>query len=155
MSKQTLMFPKDEVEIEQKYTNKIEAPIYEPSHKKPHLLSLCDSMKTKMLIREIDASDLPEDEKSFLRCAAWRHAVFHYERIADYYAHSSREMQKLMENSALVIIDFDTAIERGFIKLCDDIREQYGEEYSNDISSAVEDKSETSEITFDEYLEKL
>lgn len=34
-----------------------------------------------------------------------------------------------MERSALVIIDFDQAIEQGFVKLCDDIREQYMQEY--------------------------
>jgi hypothetical protein len=52
-----------------------------------------------------------------------------YEKIADYYAHSSKEMQHFMERSALVIIDFEKAIEYGYIKLCDEIRTQYLEEY--------------------------
>jgi hypothetical protein len=131
--KQELLFADCAVESGKKYSNKIEAPVYEPKHEKPHLLTLCDSTTVKRLMREIDASGLPEEEKAFLRAAAWRHAVFHYERIADYYAHASPEMQRLMEKSALVIIDFDSAIERGFVKLCDDIREQYMEEYnSND-----------------------
>lgn len=129
MDTQLLMFAPEEQQQEQKYSNKIEAPIYEPSHKKPHIMTLCDPSKTKDLIREIDDSDLPEEEKEFLRRAAWRHTVFHYERIADYYAHSAPEMQRLMERSALVIIDFDKAIEQGFVKLCDDIREQYMQEY--------------------------
>ena len=98
---------------------------------KPHLMALCDTTKTKALIREIDASDLPEDEKDFLRTAAWRHAVFHYERAANYYAHATPEMQRLMEKSALVIIDFNKAIELGFVKLCDDIRKQYLEDYAD------------------------
>jgi hypothetical protein len=38
-------------------------------------------------------------------------------------------MQSLMEKSALVIIDFEKAIEYGYIKMCDDIRTQYLEEY--------------------------
>lgn len=130
MRKQTLLFSDCAVDADKKYSNKIEAPVYEPKHEKPHLLTLCDSTKVRRLIREIDASDLPEEEKAFLSTAAWRHAVFHYERIADYYAHASPEMQRLMEESALVIIDFDAAIERGFVKLCDDIREQYLEEYN-------------------------
>lgn len=130
MKSQTLLFDMNEQEEEQKYTKKIQAPIYEPSHAKPHILTLCDNQKTKNLIHDIDKSSLPEDEKKFLRFAAWRHAIFHYERIADYYAHATPEMQKLMEDSALVIIDFDAAIEHGFVKLCDDIREQYLEEYS-------------------------
>ncbi len=132
MIKQTLLFANSVKDDGQKYSKKIEAPIYEPSHDKPHLMTLCDSTKTKRMIREIDASELPEEEKAFLRSAAWRHAVFHYERIADYYAHATPEMQRMMEESALVIIDFDAAIERGFVKLCDDIREQYLEEYNAD-----------------------
>lgn len=128
--KQFLLFGSNTPEADKKYSAKIEAPVYEPRHEKPHLMTLCDATKTKAMIRDIDASALPEDEKAFLRAAAYRHAVFHYERIADYYAHASPEMQRMMEQSALVIIDFDSAIERGFVKLCDDIREQYLEEYN-------------------------
>lgn len=96
----------------------------------PDIRLICDSSKTRRMIEEIDDSLLPESEKEFLRCAAWRHAVFNYELAADYYAHASAEMQRMMESSALVIIDFDSAIERGFVKLCDDIREQFLEEYN-------------------------
>ena len=120
---------------EQKYSTKIEAPIYEPKHPKPHPLTLCDQTKTKALIREIDESILPEDEKAFLRAAAWRHAVFHYERIADYYAHATPEMQRLMEKSALVIIDFEAAIEQGFVKVCEDIKTQFLEEYAGELAT--------------------
>lgn len=116
---------------DQKYTSKIETPIYEPKNKKPHVLELFDDSKTKRLIKEIKTSNLPEPEKLFLIESAKRHTVFNYEKIADYYAHSSKEMQTLMEKSALVIIDFEKAIELGFVKLCDDIRKQYMEEYGD------------------------
>ena len=53
---------------------------------------------------------LPEKEKQFLMAAASRHIVFHYSKIANFYAHSSKECQELMEKSALVIIDFNKAI---------------------------------------------
>lgn len=132
MNKQTLLFADCAAETDQKYSMKIEAPVYEPSHEKPNVLMLCDDSKTRQLIRKIDESALPEFEKHFLRRAATRHSVFHYERIADYYAHATPEMQRLMEESALVIIDFDAAIERGFVRLCDDIRKQYLEEYDAD-----------------------
>jgi hypothetical protein len=112
-----------------KYTSKIEAPIYEPKNIKPHILELCDKSKTQRLLREIDQSNLSIEEKMFLIDAARRHNVFNYEKIADYYAHSSKEMQILMERSALVIIDFEKAIELGYIKLCNDIKQQYLEEY--------------------------
>lgn len=118
--------PKEE---NKKYSSKIEAPIYEPKYKKPHILELYDKQKTTRLIREIEQSNIPIDEKLFLIEAARRHTVFNYEKIADYYAHSSKDVQNLMERSALVIIDFEKAIQLGYVKLCDEIRKQYLEEY--------------------------
>jgi hypothetical protein len=114
---------------EQKYSSKIEAPIYEPKNVKPHILELCDKSKTHRIINEIEQSSLSNDEKFFLIDAARRHNVFNYEKIADYYAHSSKEMQTLMERSGLVIIDFDKAIEYGYVKLCEEIKKQYLEDY--------------------------
>jgi len=111
-----------------KYSSKIEAPIYEPKNKKPHLLELVDIAKSNSLIREILASDIPQDVKEFLIEAAKRHSVFNYEKIADYYAHATPEVQHLMEKSALVIIDFGKAIQNGYVKLCDEIRSQYLEQ---------------------------
>jgi hypothetical protein len=116
-------------EGEKKYSSKIEAPIYDPKNAKPYILELVDKQKTHRLMREIDNSNLSIEEKTFLIDAARRHNVFNYEKIADYYAHSSKEMQNLMERSALVIIDFEKAIQLGYVKLCDEIRTQYLEEY--------------------------
>ena len=113
----------------QEHSSKIEAPIYEPKNVKPHILELCDKSKTHRIINEIEQSSLSNDEKFFLIDAARRHNVFNYEKIADYYAHSSKEMQTLMERSGLVIIDFDKAIEYGYVKLCEEIKKQYLEEY--------------------------
>lgn len=116
---------------EKKYSAKIEAPIYEPKKPAPDVRTLCNDGKTRSLIREIDESSLPELEKAFLRLAAYRHAVFNYEMAADYYAHATPEMQRLMERSALVIIDFNAAIEQGFVRLCDEIKGQFMEEYAD------------------------
>jgi hypothetical protein len=118
--------PKEE---DKKYSSKIESPIYDPKNKKPHIMELLDKSKTQRLLREIENSSLSYDEKMFLIDAARRHNVFNYEKIADYYAHSNKEMQNLMERSGLVIIDFEKAIQYGYVKLCDDIRTQYLEEY--------------------------
>lgn len=114
---------------QQKYSSKIEAPIYEPKNIKPFVLELYDNKKYNRLIKEINASKLSDDEKRFLLFAATRHIIFNYEKIADYYSNSNIEMQNLMEKSGLVIIDFEKAIEYGYVKLCDDIRNQYLEEY--------------------------
>ena len=132
--KQVNLFKKSEVGDmdEKKYSNKIEAPVYEPKNKKPHILELCNKEKTHRLLRKIDSSNLPVEEKTFLIDAARRHNAFNYEKIADYYAHSSREMQGLMEDSALVIIDFEKAIQLGYVKLCEEIKTQYLQEYDDE-----------------------
>ena len=114
---------------DQKYSTKIEAPVYEPKNQKPHIVELYDKSKTHRLMREIEQANVTYDEKMFLMDAARRHNVFNYEKIADYYAHATPEMQRLMERSALVIIDFEAAIENGYVKLCEEIRSQYLEEY--------------------------
>jgi hypothetical protein len=116
-------------EDDQKYSSKIQAPIYEPRNTKPHILELIDNEKTHRLMRQIDESNLPIEEKTFLLNAARRHSVFNYEKIADYYAHASKEMQHFMERSALVIIDFEKAIDYGYVKLCEEIKTQYLTEY--------------------------
>lgn len=116
-------------ESENNYSKKIEAPIYEPKNEKPDYLSLFDQERTNELIQEIQSANIPQAEKDFLTLAAYRHTVFNYERIADFYAHSSPEVQKLMEDSALVIIDFQRAIELGYVKLSEEISKLYDEEY--------------------------
>ena len=116
---------------DEKYTSKIQTPIYEPKNKCPDIRELVDDSKTKRLIREIENSTVSDQEKLFLIEAAKRHSVFHYEHIADYYSHASKEMQNLMENSALVIIDFKKAIQLGYIKLSTGVSQQYLNEYKN------------------------
>lgn len=107
------------------YTKKIKAPIYTPKGEMPAVGSLCDQTKTNQLMEKIEAGGIPEDVKEFLRKAAQRHSVFNYESIAEYYSHASKEVQELMEDSALVIIDFDKAIEGGFVRMTKKIAEAY------------------------------
>jgi len=132
MKQQDLFGNEFSVKLDDKYTSKIKAPIYEPKNKKPHLLELLDKSKTTRLITEIQNSGIEEDEKRFLIEAAKRHNIFNYSKIADYYAHSSKEMQGLMEHSALVIIDFEKAIQYGYVKLNDEITNQFLNEYPNE-----------------------
>jgi len=122
--KQANLFGQSE-QTETIYTRKIKSPTYEPSNKKPHLLELVDTAKTKQLIKEIEESMVEPEEKAFLIEAARRHSVFNYEKIADYYAHASVDVQHLMERSALVIIDFEKAIQLGYVRLCEKIQEEY------------------------------
>lgn len=107
---------------DERYTTKVTAPLYEPKNKCPHILELVNLEKTQRLINIIQKSNVSDLEKQFLIAAAWRHAIFNYSKIADYYAHASKDMQELMEKSALVIIDFDKAIENGYVKLSENIK---------------------------------
>lgn len=100
-----------------KYSRAIKIPQYEPSNNKPILAEVYDTKKYNKLIAMINKSDVSDAEKTFLKLAATRHIVFNYAKIADYYAHASKEMQELMEKSALVIIDIDDAIANGYVKL--------------------------------------
>ncbi len=114
-------------EEQNNYSRKIKAPIYEPKNDKPLITDVFDEKKTMDLIQEIKDSSIELAEKEFLIKAAQRHRVFNYSKIADYYAHSNKEMQDLMEKSALVIIDFNKAIEYGFVKMTEEIARLYGD----------------------------
>ena len=122
----------DEKEDEENmYTQKVDIPTYEPSEIKPNVKDLYDDSKAFDLIDKIKASKLPQAEKDFLMLTAGRHVVLNFQLIADYYAHSERPVQQLMEDSALVIVDLDNAIANGWVNLSkklDDIYDEDNEE---------------------------
>lgn len=97
------------------YSSKIEAPQYNITGENPSLDELFDTEKADELAKEVDAADIPKDVKRFLKLAAMRHVVFNFRNIAEYYAHADAKVQRLMEKSALVIIDFEDAIRNGFV----------------------------------------
>lgn len=107
------------------YTGKIEAPVYEPASIKPKITELYDTKKTDKLIEQIREKNLPYEVELFLIQAAARHTVFNYQKIADFYAHSDEDTQDLMEKSALVIIDYDKAIQHGFVELSKAVAKAY------------------------------
>lgn len=117
------IFDVGESEEDRKYTTKVEVPQYLPNRECPKIGSLVNREKYTELVREINSSGLSDEEKEFLRVAATRHLVFDYSKVADYYAHAGKEMQRLMEKSALVIIDFNDAIANGYVKLNGTIRD--------------------------------
>ena len=122
-------FDIEENEEEEVYTKNIEAPTYEPKNKKPTEDELYNEDKVKELIKKIGLSNIEKGEKEFLIKAAYRHTIFNYQSIADFYSHSNKEVQELMEDSALVIIDFNKAIENGYVKLSKEIEKSYLEDY--------------------------
>lgn len=108
------------------YERKVEAPVYEPkSEFPPPVEALYDETKTNELLDRIEEAELPDEVRRFLRAAAARHTVFDYEEIAEFYSHASADVQALFEDSALVIIDFDAAVEKGFVKLVGELSDAY------------------------------
>mgnify|MGYP002520950314 CR=1 FL=1 len=106
---------KSEGESGLEYSSKVEAPQYNVTGEKPTLDELYDTEKADGLIKEIEAADIPKSVKAFLKTAAMRHVVFNFRNIAEYYAHADDAVQRLMEKSALVVIDFEDAIKNGFV----------------------------------------
>lgn len=108
---------KEEEKRQEFYTEKTNIPQYEPTGEAVALSDCLEKQKYDELLIEINKSSVTEEEKTFLICAATRHYRFSYKKIAEYYAQASEEMQDLMEQSALVIIDYENAIRNGYLKL--------------------------------------
>lgn len=104
-------------EPENPYSTKINGLIYEIRGEKPRIDELFDTSRCKDLIDKIELSKLPQDVSKFLIAAASRHVVFDYGKIAEFYAHASKDVQELMEQSALVVVDLDSAIENGYVEM--------------------------------------
>lgn len=102
---------------EERYTAKIDSPVYEPSESVPEVSELYDEEKTQRLVNDIRSASLPADVEKFLLAAAERHTVFNFNKIADYYSHAPENIQSLFEASALVIVDYQQAIENGFVHM--------------------------------------
>ena len=107
--------------FEEKYSEKADRPLYEIKGEKPNISDLYDKEKAQNLIKEIEKVHIDDDIKEFLRLAAYRHIAFNYAKIAEYYANAPAEIQMLMEDSALVIIDYNSAIEKGYFKMTKDL----------------------------------
>ena len=130
--KQKELFGNNDQSNDSGYVTKVTTPAYEPRGINPHPLTLVDSHKYERLKKEIAESSLDAQVKKFLYMAATRHLVFNYERIADFYSTADKETQDLMEKSALVIIDFNKAIQLGYVKLSMQMANKYIEEYDEE-----------------------
>jgi len=116
-------------DLENPYTKKVEIPTYEPTEEQaPPLGVLVNEEKTLELENKILMSNVSSENKEFLLKASKRHLQFNYANIAEYYAHADIEMQELMEQSALVIIDYQDAISNGYVKLSKGIEDLMAED---------------------------
>ena len=113
------------------YTQDINIPQYQIVGERPTVDELTDETKADQLRVEIMSADVPEDVRDFLLAAANRHVVFNYRKIAEFYPHASADVQRLMEASALVIIDLDNAIRNGFANFTSRVNELEKESAAN------------------------
>ena len=91
--------------------------VYTPKGERPAVSDLTDRTKAEQLCAEIQQAALPDDVKTFLLQAAQRHVVYNFRNIAEFYCHAPADVQHLMERSGLIIIDFDKAIQNGFVHM--------------------------------------
>ena len=105
----------------EKYSTKTNIPQYEIQGLNIKLSDCIDKQKYLELLKEIENSTVSDAQKRFLKLAATRHIRFIYKNIAEYYASTNSEMQRLMEHSALVIIDIDDAIRNGYARLTKEV----------------------------------
>jgi hypothetical protein len=103
--------------IDDTYTTKIESPIYTPKGEKPDIKELYNLDKYNKILKKIKESNINEEIKQYLEHAASRHIEFNYAKAAEYYSHSDNIIKELFEDSALIIIDYDDAIQKGFVEL--------------------------------------
>lgn len=108
---------------ENPYTTIAKIPQYQICGEVPEIFDMYDDEKQNELIAEIEKSSVSDEEKQFLTEAAHRHCRWNYSAIAEYYAHAGKEMQELMEKSALVIIDYNDAVANGYVELSRKIKE--------------------------------
>jgi ParB-like chromosome segregation protein Spo0J len=118
--------------LSDEYTHKIDAPVYEPKGEKPPIEELTKTEKADELKAKIESSKVPDEIKRFLKQAAQRHVVFDYGKIAEFYCHADKETQELMEDSALVLIDFKKALQHGYVKLKEGILDALESEMERD-----------------------
>ena len=118
-----------ELTSEEGYTQTVDVPIYTPEGPMPSIEELTDRSTADELIQEIKEAEVLPETEAFLLDAAERHVAFNFQRIANYYAHSTPEVQALMERSALVIIDYNQAIENGLVRFNEDIDAAFYEDY--------------------------
>jgi len=114
------------------YSTQFKTPIYQPTGARPSIEDLYDDAKYKELCGKINASSIAEEHKLFLKLAACRHIKFRYDAIAEFYSHADGDVQRLMEDNALVIIDYGAAIEKGFVDLSRGLLELCPEEDDDD-----------------------
>jgi hypothetical protein len=118
-----LEVPKSKEEIEIQELFDIQIPIYTASEDKPNESELVNLEKYSDLINQIDNSDIDKSLKEILKIRASFFVDFNFQRIADFYHHSSIETRDLFEKLGMIILAPKEALEKGFISIGEEILE--------------------------------
>lgn len=104
---------------------KVDSPTYEPTGAQVNASDLYNTNDTETLIEEIKSNKFEPEVEKMLLAAAERFTIFDFAKAAEYYSQSKdKNVRKMMERLALVIVDYDSAIEYGFVKLQDGIMDE-------------------------------
>lgn len=117
------------------YSRKIESPIYVPTGDPiDDVATLYEETEVLEMQEQIRAADIPDDIRELLMKSAERFRRFNFDRVAEYYSQCEDEtVRALMERTAMVVVDFKQAIEKGFVVLADDVMNEYMKEYEDEI----------------------
>lgn len=105
------------------YSLNVDSPVYNINGDKPNVGDLVDTSYADKLIQDIKEKELPKEIENFLIQSSYRHIKFDYKNIAEYYAHADDDVKELMEDSALIIVDYNKAIDKGYVKLTEKMAE--------------------------------
>ena len=111
-----------QISIVSNYTQKTAIPVYEPQGINVKIKDLYDLSEFNEKLKLIE--DLKDNKNlyNFLYFASTRFIKFNFKNIAEYYCNlQDEQVKKVFKDLALVIIDFQDAISRGFIELTEQL----------------------------------
>ena len=102
----------------------IDKYLYKPTgNPKPIKMCIDTTNYDAVMARIEKAQGLTDAEREVLKLCAYRFIEINMADMAEYYCHASDAMREAMEDNCLVIVDGKRLIEKGLIKLSEDIQE--------------------------------
>lgn len=105
------------------YSKKIKLPIFDPKGISVKLEECIDVSKFSEYMDEIELykkeGKIDDIQYNFLKLSATRFLKFNFENIAEYFCNANSDMQKIMQDLALVLIDYDGALKASIIEAVD------------------------------------
>lgn len=133
LNKDELRPEKEEYKVNPYADAKLDNFIYEPKGDMPDIKDCVNLEKMDFVMEAIKNAKVTKEEKRVLEICAYRFAEIDFSKMAEYYCHASKEMQKAMETNFLVIIDANEARERGFIEMRKDLLSLIDREIAEDV----------------------